>query len=155
MTQDWEKNLLPFTCAIACIATWGICLFKGKFKKPKASDYATFALCTISLIVWKKLDLVKEANFILQIDNVISFLPIIIGVALNPSTERPKAWMLWTVSYGLGTLVVVMRYEQWNDILFPAISAVLHFTVGALTFQKIRIWMLWLFGELELMLRLR
>jgi hypothetical protein len=136
MTGDMYKNALPIVCALGCLTTWALCLFRGRFKKLVFENYLSFLLCGGALIVWKEFDLVKESNMILQVDNVISFLPIIYGVIRNPKAERPAPWMWWTASYALGTVVVLMRYQQWQDLLFPLGSMVLHCIVGALSLRK-------------------
>lgn len=138
MTGDWQKNLLPFTCAICCIVTWVICAVRSKFqfKKMKVSDWITLALCTISLVTWKRFGLVTEANLILQVDNAISFIPIIVGVARDPEEEKPSAWMWWTVSYILGSLVVGLRLSQWEELVYPAGCAFLHLLVGLLALRR-------------------
>lgn len=136
MTGDMQKNALPLVCALGCLITWVICLYRGRFKRLKLEQYLSFVLCGGALIVWKRFDLVKESNIILQVDNLISFLPIIYSVLKNPRNERPAPWMWWTVSYGVGTAVVLLRYQQWQDLLFPLICMALHFTVGTLSLRK-------------------
>ena len=136
MTGDWQKNLLSATCAIASIVTWVLCLSKGKFKKPDRFECLTLIACFVAIILWQNFGLVKESNLVLQVDNAISFIPIISGVIRNPSKEKPAAWMLWTVSYILGTLVVWLRFEQWNDLVYPINNAILCLIIGALALRK-------------------
>lgn len=137
MSGDWVKNLLPYTCASCCAITWIICLFKSRFqfKRLKSTDYISLVLCGLALVVWKRFDLVTEANVILQIDNIISFLPIIVSVARDPEEEKPSAWMWWSVSYFLGTLVVGLRFEKIEDFYFPANCVLLHIIVGLLSLR--------------------
>jgi len=139
MTGDIQKNALPIVCALACLITWIICLSRGRFKKLNLENYISFFLCIAALIVWKHFGLVKESNLVLQVDNIISFIPILYGVAMYPLTEKPRPWMFWTISYALGTLVVLLRYQQWQDLLFPLVCAVLHLGVGLLSLRKSRI----------------
>lgn len=135
MTGDWQKNILSITCSIACFVTWFLCLLKGRFSRPKKSEYMSFVVCLVAIYLWKEFGLVKESNMILQVDNVISFLPIIYIVYKYPNTEQPRAWIVWTFSYALGTVVVLMRYIQWQDLVYPASCVVLHLAVGILSLR--------------------
>ncbi len=137
MSQDWFKNLLPFTCATCCAVTWVVCLYKSKFqfKRLKPTDYITLVLCATAMIVWKRFDLVTEANIILQVDNIISFVPIIVSVARDPEEEKPSAWIWWSVSYALATTVVGLRFEKVEDFYFPANCVMLHLVVGLLSLR--------------------
>ncbi len=136
MTGDMQKNALPLVCALGCLVTWIICLSRGRFNALGVEQYASFIICGGALLVWKQFDLIKESNIILQVDNIISFLPIIYMVSKNPTEERPAAWMWWTASYLVGTGVVLVRYQQWNDLLFPVVCMFLHCIVGTLSLRK-------------------
>lgn len=138
LTGDWQKNALALTCAITCAITWIVCLARGRFRKPEIYQYGSLLLYGVILILWKQFGLVKESNFILQIDNAISFIPIISGVVKDPTVERPAPWIWWTASYALGTLVVILRYEQWNDLLYPLSCAILHGLIAALATRKVK-----------------
>lgn len=136
MTGDWQKNLLSFTCSLMCLITWIICLFKGRFEKLEMEHFIGFLTCGIALVLWRGFDLIKESNITLQIDNLISFIPILIGVMKNPNKENSRPWIVWTFSYFIGTVVVLLRFRQWEDLLYPAGCAFLHFFVGMLALRK-------------------
>lgn len=136
MTGDWQKNILSYTCSTMCLITWVICLFRGKFQKLEWEDCVGFVICITAMVVWKYFGLTKESNVLLQVDNLISFIPIIVGVARHPEKETPQPWLWWTASYSLGTLVVIMRYQQWQDLLYPAGCAILHLIVAVFALRK-------------------
>lgn len=139
MTGDWHKNLLPITCSLCCLATWIICLMRNRFSKLEREHYLSLIICALAMVVWHKFGDIKDSNLILQVDNLVSFLPIIWTVWRTPSKERPTPWMWWTASYALGTIIVLIRYEQWQDLMYPVSCAVLHFIVGALSKRRIAI----------------
>ncbi|MDP1625044.1 MAG: hypothetical protein Q8L64_04715 [bacterium] len=137
LSGDWVKNLLPYTCALCCAITWVICIFRSKFqfKRLKPQDWISLLLCSAALVIWRKFDLVVEANIVLQVDNVISFIPIIVSVWGDSEEEKPKAWMVWTVSYLLATATVMLRFEKVADLYYPVNCVLLHFIVGLLSLR--------------------
>lgn len=136
LTGDWQKNLLSITCSVASLITWFLLLFRGKFSIPKIKDYISLAISGVAIVLWKKFTLVRESSALLQVDNVISFLPIIASTWNNPKSERPVAWLWWTGSYALGTLVVILRMNDWVELLYPLSCLVLHLVVAVFAFGK-------------------
>ncbi len=136
---DWQKNALSIVCSLCCLITWVILLSKGKFKKPKLKDYISLAICFGALFIWKYFDLIRESNIALQVDNVISFIPILFGihgVYRNPTSERPLPWIWWSIPYGIGSIVVIVRLEDWVELLYPISSLVLHGLVALFAYRK-------------------
>jgi uncharacterized membrane protein (UPF0136 family) len=77
LTGDWQKNLLAITCALSCLVTWLLLLFRGRFSIPRAKEYISLMLSAAALVLWKQFSLLRESSALLQVDNVISFIPII------------------------------------------------------------------------------
>ncbi len=136
LTGDWQKNLLSITCSVCCLITWALLLFKGKFSIPKLRDYISLGVSALALILWKNFGLVRESSAVLQVDNVISFIPIITTTWHDPKSERPAAWTWWTASYGLGTIVVLLRMNDPVELLFPLSCFVLHLFVAVFALGK-------------------
>jgi hypothetical protein len=139
MTGDWQKNILSITCSLCCLITWVICLFRHRLSKFKLEHVLSLVICALAMVIWHKYGDVKDSNMILQLDNFVSFTPIIWAVWRRPSDEHPAAWMLWTASYTLGIIVVLMRYQQWQDLMYPVSCAILHFIVGSLSKRRVAI----------------
>jgi uncharacterized membrane protein (UPF0136 family) len=136
LTGDWQKNLLAITCALSCLVTWLLLLFRGRFSIPRAKEYISLMLSAAALVLWKQFSLLRESSALLQVDNVISFIPIIASTWHDPKSERPHAWTWWTVSYGLGTLVVVLRMNDWVELLYPLSCFILHLLVAVFALGK-------------------
>lgn len=136
LTGDWQKNLLAITCAVSCLITWLLLLFRGRFSVPKVKEYLSLTISGLAIIMWKKFSLVRESSTLLQADNVISFIPIITSTWHDPTSERPHAWVWWTFSYGLGTIVVILRMNDWVELLYPLSCFVLHFLVAVFALGK-------------------
>lgn len=136
LTGHWQKNLLAITCAVSCLVTWLLLLFRGRFSIPKLKEYLSLAISGLAIVLWKKFSLLRESSAVLQVDNILSFIPIIASTWSEPDTERPRAWLWWTVSYGLGTLVVVLRMNDWVELLYPLSCFVLHLFVAVFALGK-------------------
>jgi len=136
---DVFKDALPWTCALSCVITFLVCLFIGRIRFPEWHDLITVGFSSVALYVWKGLDRVVNANIIMQLDNVTSFLPIIGSTWRKPHEEHPLAWGLWTLSYLLGTIVVLLRYTgQPVELLYPMLSVFLHGTVFILAIRCLK-----------------
>ncbi len=136
LTGDWQKNLLSITCSVCCLITWFLLLFRGKFSIPKLKDYISLGMSALAIFLWKNFGLVRASSVLLQADNIISFIPIIATTWIDPDSERPHAWIWWTASYGLGTLVVLLRMNDWVELMFPLSCFVLHLCVAVFAFGK-------------------
>lgn len=138
LTGDWQKNLLSITCAVCCLITWFLLLFRGKFSIPKIKEYVSLGISAIAIILWKRFGLIRQSSALLQVDNIISFIPIIGSTWYDPTAERPKAWVWWAISYGVGTLVVLLRMNDWVELMYPLSSFVLHLAVAVFALGKHR-----------------
>ncbi len=136
LTGDWQKNLLSVTCSVCSLITWAFLLLRGKFSIPKFRDYLSLGISAAALILWKYFGLVRESSVVLQVDNIISFIPIIATTWYDPTSERPIAWTWWTVSYGVGTIVVLLRLNDPVELLFPLSCFVLHSVVAIFAVGK-------------------
>ncbi len=130
LTGDWIKGLLPFTCALAAIATFVHMVIRGSFQKPDRLDLEIFALDLVVVLYWVVTNDPIVSSVFLQIDIYITFIPILRSTWKFPRTEDPKSWFIWTVSYILFTIAVIMRWEKWWDLMLPVNYILLHGAVG-------------------------
>jgi hypothetical protein len=127
IAQDWVKEILPACCAASCVVTFLLALKWGKFSKPPKSDWMILLLDIVIIAVWYTLS-ATEANLLYQVSTIFSFIPLIRGL-MNGDKEDPIPWGIWTVAYALLTVAVCMRWEKWQDVVYPLNCLILHFIV--------------------------
>ena len=64
--------------------------------------------------------------------SVLSFWPILRTTCLNPTDERPLAWFVWSVSYGLMAFAVMAAALPWPYLAYPVITQAMNLVVGLL-----------------------
>ncbi len=75
-----------------------------------------------------------RAQIILQGTLLFSFIPLFAQVAKNPSSESIWAWILWTVTFVLQTILVIIRWKgQYADLVYPVNMTICHLAVALLT----------------------
>lgn len=126
LAGDWVKEFLPFVCSLALIATFVHMAVKGSFQRPDRLDLEVFILDLVVVMYWVVSDNPFLANVFLELDIWITFVPIIRSTAKKPETEEPRPWLVWTVAYALFTIVVILRWEKWWDLLLPVNYLILH-----------------------------
>ena len=126
LAADWVKEFLPFVCALALIATFIHMTVRGSFLRPDRLDLEVLALDAVVVLYWVVSDDPFISNVFLELDIWITFIPIIRSTWKDPSTEESKPWLIWTVAYALFTIVVILRWEKWWDLLLPINYLILH-----------------------------
>lgn len=128
-TGDLWKSIIPLMNILLCIGTFVLALVGGKFKKLDITDWCALTIGIIAVVVWK-LTTASCANLIVQVAIIIGFIPTWYGVWQNPSQEKPRPWWIWTGSYFIAGIVVIMRWKgQWIDLVYPWLCIPLHASV--------------------------
>lgn len=135
-TNDWVKNILPVICALSAIALFVYCAHFGHFQKPSIFDFFLVCLDCVAIFLWWYYSSASYANLALVVTAIISFIPITIGVWDNPKSEHALPWFVWTIAYSMLTVVVLTRWEKWEDLIYPLVFAILHFIVAVLSVDK-------------------
>ena len=76
----------------------------------------------------------NETAFLLlpAASSVLSFWPMLRSTCLNPTDERPLAWFVWSVSYGLMAFAVMAADLPWPYLAYPVITQAMNLLVGLL-----------------------
>lgn len=130
LVHDVSRGLLPLVCAIISVGTFFFALFKGKFEKP---DRESVLISIVDLQVigfWLLTESETWTNLLMQIDAMVSFLPIIRDTWKHPEYEKPKPWFVWCVAYTLFFVSIILSWEKWWDIMYPVNYLFLHLTVA-------------------------
>lgn len=129
---DWLKNILPIVCSICAIIIFGICLFRGNFKRPDGFDLSIIVFDFFAIILWIATSSAVFTNLFLVFTAVISFIPILRHVWRNPWAENATPWWLWASAYAFLGLVVVLDFKKWEDLAYPIAYFVLHIIIAVL-----------------------
>lgn len=137
VTGDWVKNILPISCALSVAVLFVLCLKKSYFSKLSKFEWLILAMDCVAILVWAYYSSAVYANILLVFIAVFSFVPIIIQVAKKPETEHALPWYMWTFAYFLLTIVVVVRLNSWEELIYPSVFLIMHFVVAVLSTDSI------------------
>ncbi len=127
-TGDKVKALLSLTGSIAAVATFVVAAWMGgKFQALTGFDQAILLAGIVAVGIWK-LGSAKYANLCVLTAVAIGFIPFY----RDPSGEQVLPWLLWSLAFFTGVVVVGLRPEGRKnaDFIQPVIFALLH--VGVL-----------------------
>ncbi|OHB03660.1 MAG: hypothetical protein A2920_03065 [Candidatus Zambryskibacteria bacterium RIFCSPLOWO2_01_FULL_43_17] len=139
VSDDWIKNILPIVCALSAIAFFIASTYKGHFSRPTKFEWGLIITDFIIIIVWFLTSSPFVANTLLIVTAIISFIPIYINTWKNPIAEHALPWLLWSLAYAMMLIAVFIRWEKWEDMLYPVTFLVLHILMFlfALDYRKI------------------
>jgi len=135
MSGDWVKWLLPIACNFACVVTFALLLGKGRFAWLSSWEWICLGIDMMGLIVWWHWRSATWAHLVMQIGVPISFVPIFLSVWRNPANEHPLPWVIWSAAYFLGTVTVVLRWQEWPEVVFSLNNLICHALIGVLCFR--------------------
>jgi len=133
LTNDWVKNILPAACAVSVVWLFVFCVRRGHFDKPTKFEIVIVLMDCAAILVWWVYGSALYANLLLILMAIVSFVPLMIGVWFNPTIEDALPWYLWSVAYAVLVIVVILRWEKWEDLIYPIVFFVLHLIVGILS----------------------
>ena len=136
VTGDWVKNILPIVCALSAVFIFFYCLRFRHFTWPSRFEWSILFLDVIAILIWWYYSSALYANFFLVMTAIISFVPIVVNAWRDPTTEDALPWYIWTFAYATLMLVVFLRWEKWEDLIYPLIFTVLHLLVAYLALDK-------------------
>jgi len=140
MSGDWVKSFLPIASSLACVITFSVALFRGKFSKLDSYDMTALAIGFVSAFAWWYYQSATYANVILQLSVLISFIPTYKGVWKDSKNEKSLPWFIWAFAYVLSIVVIYMRWQgQWQDLVYPVNCFFLHLGVGVLARRTVQI----------------
>lgn len=133
LTNDVIISILPLTISLAIIITFLCILYRENFSLTYDHwNVATLIIGFISIVIWYALQSATYANLILQIASCIAYIPTYRNVKQHPHYEPLLPWILWTIAYVLGGIVVLLRWtEQYEALVYPILNIL---TSGNITY---------------------
>lgn len=137
LTGDWVKSLLPTANAVMCILTALLALRTGSFRTLSGVDQLCLLIGMFAGLCWwifKSKDFAETlVQIILEVAIVIGFIPTIVGVIHNPSSEPWMSWLLWTASFSTQYFVVKLTWRgKLIDFLYPVNMLFFHGLISVL-----------------------
>ncbi|HMP85084.1 MAG TPA: hypothetical protein PKE08_00240 [Candidatus Paceibacterota bacterium] len=121
MSGDMVKDILPFMCSVSCMVIFALMVYRNGIGRLDKIDYAIIASDIAVTFIWFLIG-ATEANLTLQLTEFISFIPLIRGLLRGTDKEEILPWVIWTCAYAMMTFTVIMRWEKWEDIVYPLMS---------------------------------
>ncbi len=132
LSEDWVKNLLPFSCALSAILFFLIAFKKGHFSKPSKFELYIVGLDFLILIVWFLTKSPLLANVLFVVSAIISFIPIFKNCFIKPEDENALPWLIWAIAYLVMSITVLLRWSKWEDFIYPFTFFILHVLIAYL-----------------------
>jgi hypothetical protein len=124
---NWWQSLVTIVAAGGVFFIFLYSLFRGKFAKVGAMEITCLTAALIIGIVWKTTEDAVLANLLLQFIYVISFLPMIIGLARGTLRERVLPWALAFSAYVPTIIIIIINWSSsdWVGLVHPIVNGVM------------------------------
>lgn len=151
MSKDWIKSLLPTVSSIQCVLTFFLILFQGQQWKGLGWDDTVVLMIGIAAgVLWRiaKSPVIEHpwwrshsttiANLMIQLGITIGFVPTFQSVWTSPENEIALCWFIWSASFAVNTIVVMLRWQgKKRDLVYNVNCLWLHFAVGLLAVRNV------------------
>jgi hypothetical protein len=127
VNPDVMKALVFFISAGFCILLTLTIWRKSVWKLPTWEEgFCTFAVIT-ALVVWFQFQQALLAHVIMVLAVPVSFLPTWRDAWNTPEHERPLAWALWSLGDFLTLLLILGRFETFENLPYIVVELGCHF----------------------------
>lgn len=136
LSGDWVKSVMAYGTALTNGLTFIIAMRLGRFGRLGMMDKVLAAFGLLAVAAWLANKHTPYANMLVMICIIISTVPTLLSTWEKPSRENPVAWLMLGVSYLFPLVVVLMRWEQIWDLMFPVVGFVANSSVGLLSLRR-------------------
>lgn len=131
ITNDPLKRLFPTVCAVVIVVTFLFALAGGRFQKPERVDILILILdLELGALMLTNYFSPEVLNIMVQFDVILTFCPLIRSTWKKPLEEESEPWFVWSLSYILLTITVLLRFEDLWDLAYPLTAFTLHLIVA-------------------------
>lgn len=135
LSADWVKSLMAYGGCLANALTFLTALKLGRFAPLDRIDKIVAVIGVIVAIIWVINQHAPYANALVMCCVVISTAPTLRGVWIEPGREKALPWLLLGVSYIFPLVVVLLRWNQIWDLMFPVVGLIANSSVGLLSLR--------------------
>ena len=130
MAGDWVKDILPAVCSISCVAIFCVQIRKGLFEKLTKEGILMLSLDICAMMIAFVSKSATVGNIACQVGTVASYVPMIRSTVRNPNQEKPLPWIFWSTAYALDVVLIISRWDKWEDVAYPAVCFFLSLTMA-------------------------
>lgn len=121
-----DKEILPAVCAAVAVIMLVLVWRREKGLHLDRHDRQIVMLDMGLVAFWFITRNLLLSNLLLALDMFVSFKPILKSVRENPRSEHPLPWRTWTIAYALLTLLTLIQWEGWLELIYPVTYLFLH-----------------------------
>ena len=136
LSGDWVKSVMAYGTAFTNGLTFIIAMRLGRFGRLGKMDKVLAAFGLLAVVAWLVNKHTPYANMLVMGCIIISTVPTLRSTWEKPNRESPIAWLMLGISYLFPLVVVLMRWEQIWDLMFPAVGFVANSSVGLLCLRR-------------------
>ncbi|MFA6095556.1 MAG: hypothetical protein WC767_01810 [Candidatus Paceibacterota bacterium] len=138
VANDWLKESVALVDTVGCLAIFWIFVGRGKFdiKKLKNVDCMIVMADVVAIVIWQIYGSALIAYAVLQVSAALSIVPMCRQVWEGNEEEDTLVWFLWTSAYFISGVVVVLRWEGVQDIIYQANYTLMHLAVAIVCVKK-------------------
>jgi hypothetical protein len=122
MAFGFMKSIMPFTATLTLTAIFLYSFFKGRFTRPNSAGLVCFLLTPVIITFWLLSGNEHVSNMLLQIPNLISFTPTIVGLYQREIKEKQLPWILMVVSHTFLVLANIIGQSEWESLVYPGLN---------------------------------
>src|SRR3989344_545881 len=116
LNNDLVKSAAIFVAAIGCTAVFVRTWQRAAWKKPNPTETVCVLMSVAALVVWVGFGSVFWAHYLVVGAVPIAFLPTWQNAWRHPREERSSAWVLWTTADVLTLAVIMVRFDEINEL---------------------------------------
>ena len=137
LVNDCVKEFLPLMCAIGAFLTLLRVGARGASFRLAREDYYAISLDGSLVAYYTITGETVISNVFLGFDILVSFWPILRDTWKKPNGEDPVAWTIWAASYGFLGVAVLLKWENWVELIYPVLYFVLHGAIAAIVRYRV------------------
>jgi cell division protein FtsW (lipid II flippase) len=128
-----EANIWPAVAGfvnpvVVVVLSW---MRGGKRKKLSNYEWLSIAFCGLALEMWFLMRLNKDyaqfALYLAIVADALALLPTVVDYYKDPTKDRPGAWLMFAIGYGIGMFAIVEN--TWANYSLPIYIVLAHLII--------------------------
>lgn len=136
ISKDFWKSGIFFISTACCVVVSTLIWSKSKWQKPHWTEFVCVSVSIVSAVLWLVFNLTVWAHLIVVISLPIAFIPTYRDAWNNFKHEDTPSWLLWVLGDFFALLLIIFRYEKFEDLPYIIAEFLSHFFVWFIVFYK-------------------
>ncbi len=139
----------PAVSGLCAVAITVFALLRGSWLGPTRTDRCILATDIGLLLVFLALQriepdpgsalLIQSIVGITVIRKIVPYLPVLVTVMARPDVERPGAWAIWTLGYGMLFGAAMLSEMGPVYAAYPLAVSAVHLAIWAMVVRRVRL----------------